>query len=233
MMPRTDYHMHSEFSECSSDTSIVKNILEAQRVGLKRIAITDHGLELRPDWIGSYFQKIEEARRWCEIDVLTGIECDIGARGKSVVSPSLLEDFDVVIGSIHALPSHHPSGNRFTYSPVEANVLEEYRITVLSALASRWMRILAHPTDIGWSKILLPEYVEEEIASTLRTSNVAIEINFHHKDPALSLLQRCAAQGVTLTPVSDAHSLNEIGRFEWHKSVVDELGVEHVLWLSI
>jgi len=233
IIPRTDFHMHSEFSECSSDTSIEKNVTKAQRVGLEKVAITDHGLVYMPDWIKDYFRKIEEVRKWDGIDVLTGIECDIDPDGRPVVSSEVLDDFDVVIGAIHNLPSYKPSGNRFSYLPPEEKVLEEYRKEVLSALSSGWMKILAHPTDVGWGKILIPDHIQEEVASALSKSNVAVEINFHHKDPSISMLEKCVSRGVLLTPVSDAHSLREIGRLEWHRSIVAKLRAEYILWLAL
>jgi len=233
IIPRTDFHMHSEFSECSSDTSIEKNVLKAKRAGLEKVAITDHGLVYMPDWIKSYFRKIEEVRRWDGIDVLTGIECDIDLDGQPVVSSKVLDDFDVVIGALHGLPSYKPSGDRFAYLPPEEKVLEEYRREVLSALSSGWMKILAHPTDIGWGKILIPDHVQEEVASALSKSKVAVEINFHHKDPSISMLEKCVSHGVLLTPVSDAHSLKEIGRLGWHRSIVAKLGAERIIWLTL
>jgi histidinol phosphatase-like PHP family hydrolase len=233
VIPKTDFHMHSEFSECSSDTSIEKDVTRARMVGLEKIAITDHGLVYRPEWIRSYFQEIEEARKWNGVDILTGMECDIDSEGQPVVSSEILDDFDVVIGAIHNLPSYKPSGDRFTYLPPEEGVLEEYRGEVLSALSSGWMKILAHPTDIGWGKILIPDHIQEEVASVLSRSNVAVEINFHHKDPAVSLLEKCVSHGVLLTPVSDAHNLREIGRFEWHRSIVSKIRAERILWLTL
>jgi len=233
VIPKTDYHTHSEFSECSSDTSIEKNVVRARSVGLERIAITDHGLVYRPEWIRSYFQKIEEVRKWNGIDILTGMECDIDSEGQPVVSSEVLDDFDVIIGALHGLPSYKPSGERFTYLPPEERVLEEYRGKVLSALSSGWMKILAHPTDVGWGKILIPDHIQEEVASALSRSNVAVEINFHHRDPSISMLDKCVSHGVLLTPVSDAHSLSEIGRFEWHRSIVAKLRTHHILWLTI
>jgi len=232
-IPRTDFHMHSEFSECSSDTSIEKNVSKAQSVGLEKIAITDHGLNYTPNWIKSYFRKIEEVRKWNGVDILTGIECDIDSEGQHVLSSEVLDDFDVVIGAIHNLPSYKPSGDRFTYLPHEERVLEEYRREVLSALSSGWMKILAHPTDVGWGKILIPDNIQEEVASALSRSNVAVEINFHHKDPTISLLEKCVSHDVLLTPVSDAHNLNEIGRLEWHWSIVSKLRAERILWLTL
>jgi len=232
-IPLTDYHMHSEFSECSSDTSVEKNVSKARRIGLEKVAITDHGIVYMPEWIRSYFRKIEEVRKWDGMDVLTGIECDIDPDGQPVVSSEVLDDFDVVIGALHSLPSYRPSGNRFDYLPPEEKVLEEYRREVLSALSLGWMEILAHPTDIGWGKILIPDHIQEEVASALSKSNVAVEINYHHKDPSVPMLEKCVSNEVLLTPVSDAHSLREIGRLEWHRSIVAKLKAEDIIWLTL
>lgn len=233
MIPRTDYHTHSEFSECSSDTSIERNISRARRVGLEKVAITDHGSVYMPEWIKSYFRKIEEVRKWAGIDVLTGIECDISPDGQPVVSSEALDDFDVVIGALHRLPSYRSSGNRFEYLPPEEGALEEYRREVLSALSLGWMKILAHPTDIGWGKALIPDHIQEEVASALSKSNVAVEINYHHKDPSVPMLEKCVSNEVPLTPVSDAHSLREIGRLEWHRSIIAKLNAEDIIWLTL
>ena len=62
-IPSTDFHMHAEYSSCSDDVSILKNIEKLEGLGYERIAITDHGTVADPSFFDEYVGKIETARK--------------------------------------------------------------------------------------------------------------------------------------------------------------------------
>jgi len=216
-VPRVDLHMHSEFSACAQDVTVEKDILRAEMLGVTRLAITDHGDHLRPKWIPGYLLEVEGWRKGSSVDVLTGIEAQILPDGRPAVEKSLLKAFDVVIGGLHELPSQGKAHGDA--------LLPEYERAVLGALEGGWMLILAHATDVAWEKVSVPEDLARRLAETARDKGVAVELNFHHRDPTLPFLGACVEAGVRVTPTSDAHRLDEIGHYEWHAQMVERLNL--------
>ena len=82
-LPRTDIHMHSNYSPCGIDVSIEKDIEVAVERGIELIAITDHGTIPRPQWIDSYFRDIATVNP--PIILLTGMEVDVNLNGELTV----------------------------------------------------------------------------------------------------------------------------------------------------
>jgi len=195
--------------------TIEKDVLRAESLGVERMAITDHGYQPRPAWIPEYMHELERWRRDSMVEVLTGVEVEVRPDGRPAVDRSVLKSFDVVVGAVHGLPSLGNAGTSV--------LLEEYERAVLGALQGGWMLILAHATDVAWQKLPVPESLAQRIAETARDQGVAVELNFHHRDPDLPFLQTCIEAGVRITPTSDAHRLDEIGHYEWHAEMVERL----------
>ncbi|MBO3802376.1 MAG: PHP domain-containing protein [Candidatus Brockarchaeota archaeon] len=225
-IPKTDYHVHSQFSKCANDVTVSKDVQRALAKGISRIAVTDHGSVKKPEWIRDYFREIEESRKSSKLDVLAGIECDMDADGCPVVSEAVLADMDVVVGALHELPGNPAS----SYD----EAIGRYAKAVSAALENGWMRILAHPTDVGWVKLKLPSEVAGELSRIAARKGVAFELNFHHKDPGPEDLGTFLKNGVAVTPTSDAHSLDEIGNYGWHESLLEKCGFRgEVPWLEL
>jgi histidinol phosphatase-like PHP family hydrolase len=204
--------------------TIDKDVQKAQIKGILRIAITDHGSVKKPEWICDYFSEIEKWRKISKLDILTGIECDISADGLPVVSETIIGDMDVVIGALHKLPE--------LSDPID--VQNSYLKIVSSAIEKKWMRILAHPTDVGWVKLQLSSKVVEEISRIAAKNGVTLELNFHHRDPNPTNLQIFLKNGASITATSDAHELNEIGNYYWHKSIIMKSGFKgEIHWMEI
>ncbi|MGQ9513729.1 MAG: PHP domain-containing protein [Thermoproteota archaeon] len=223
-VPKTDYHVHSQFSTCAKDVTIERDVQEAQIKGIYRMAITDHGSVKAPEWIHDYFNEIERCRKISKLDILTGIECDIGADGCPAVSETILGDVDIVVGALHEMPKLSDT----------RDVLSVYLETVSSALKKGWMQILAHPTDVGWLKLQLTYDVAEEISRVANKYGVTLELNFHHRDPNIKNLRNFLKNGVRITPTSDAHELSEIGNYNWHESMLVKSGFRgEICWMEL
>ncbi|HDD34221.1 MAG TPA: PHP domain-containing protein [Thermofilaceae archaeon] len=222
MLPRIDLHIHSQFSPCAVDVSVLEDARVAVERGLRVIAVTDHGTERKPSWLSSYFEALEEAREVYgdELVLLSGIEVDIGPEGRLVVERRILEELEVVIASIHRIP-------------VGARVDKYWRRCMLEAVRSGVVAVLGHPTDIGWRKVELPEDYVLEVLDEAVSSGVAIEVNYHHRDPEPYFLELAIKRGVKLIPASDAHRLSEIGLLSWHESFTASLSYAgRARWMS-
>ncbi len=111
MIYRTDYHIHSYFSDGRAAPE--EYIAQAIEAGLKEIGFSEH-LTLfkeQPEWninpfnISHYLNHIATLkRRTSEIRVKIGLEVDF-FNGKEQEIKSFLKDFelDYVIGSVHYL----------------------------------------------------------------------------------------------------------------------------------
>ncbi len=100
-----DYHTHTPYSH--GKNKIEENVAKAKEVGLKQIAITDHGFShvafgLRRYQVKKYIEECKAAAKKYAIDVLVGIESNIlGVDGKGDLKESDYENFDLYLCGNH------------------------------------------------------------------------------------------------------------------------------------
>ncbi len=223
MLPRLDLHVHSQYSPCAEDVSVERDAATALARGLRVLAVTDHGTTQVPEWLEDYFGELERVRRKFEgrLALLSGMEVDIVDGGRLAVSEWVLRRLDVVVASLHSAPAE---GDPHGY----------WRRSLIRAIESGYVMVLGHPTDVGWRKVAPPEEYALEVLDAARSHGVAVELNFHHRDPAPWFLRLAIERGVLLVPDSDAHSLSEIGSRSWHEQRIRALGYDpgSVRWLT-
>lgn len=100
-----DYHTHTPYSH--GKNTIEENAAKAKEIGLKQIAITDHGFShimfgLRRRKVKDYVRECKEAAAKYGIDVFVGMESNIrGEAGLADLKPSDYENFDVYLCGNH------------------------------------------------------------------------------------------------------------------------------------
>lgn len=101
-----DYHTHTVYSHGKG--TVRDNIEQARKIGLKRIAITDHGFSHFIFGVSkkSILRQIDEIKslraEYSDIEILTGIEGDItGISGKCDIPKELAKELDVVLCGFH------------------------------------------------------------------------------------------------------------------------------------
>ena len=100
-----DYHTHSPYSHGKS--KIIENVERAKELGLKEIAITDHGYThiafgLKRRETGAYIAECKQAEQQCGVRVLVGLEANIlGVEGASDLTERDFENFDVYLAGNH------------------------------------------------------------------------------------------------------------------------------------
>ena len=200
-----------------------KNIKVAVAKGLRVIAFTDHGFESEPKWTEKYFKELSSLKT-DSIEVLPGIEVDVDFNGNPVVKREILKKFEVVVAAVH----RKPSGLRLE------QLYLWWKKTLIAVSEGGFALVIAHPTDVGWFKLEPPIDYCLEVIDAFKENDIAVEINYHHRDPNDYFLSLCLKEGVKLTPTSDAHKLSEIGNLDWHKARVEKLGVKvsEVNWLT-
>jgi DNA polymerase (family 10) len=132
---RGDFHIHTSYSDGSS--SIEEMVKAAQDLGYEYMAITDHSPTAR---IARGMNEKKIRKQWREIDgiaekyrikVLKGAEVDILNGGELDYPKEILEELDIVIGSVHSslkMPK------------------EKMTARIMNALENEHLDILGHPT---------------------------------------------------------------------------------------
>lgn len=201
---RGDLHMHTRWSD--GRDSIEAMVLAATRLGYEYVAITDHSerswasRKLHADDVPRQREAIEAARtRIPGIDILHGVEVDIMHDGSLDFADALLEQFDIVLASLHDHGGHDA-----------ARLMDRY----LSAVRHPLVNVITHPANR--SPALSGGYGIDfdQLFDAAAASGTAIEIDGApgHLDLDGALARRAAAAGATITIDSDSHRADAIGR---------------------
>lgn len=233
----TDYHMHTTFSP-DAHASMEAMCRQAIQLGMTEIAITEH-IEWHPRgrWlfpkIEAYFQEIERCREQFASDnlvIFSGIEMG-NPHHYPVEASALLTvyPFDFKIGSIHWLNNSDIHDVRTLAHRDVDEVLTEYFAEMASMAEQANIDMVAHFDRIFWPAVrlhgqidLLP--LEPLIRQTLRVmirNGIALELNTHFvahdpswNDAIIAVLTWYREEGGGRVLVnSDAHRINEIGRY--------------------
>ncbi len=196
-----DFHIHSKWSD-GNDT-IEQMALEAQKLGLKFITITDHighlkiAKSLDEKDIKKYIKEIDRVQKKVKIKIFKGAEIDIKKDGNLDVSSSVLKELDVIMGAVHSsfkMPEKEMT-KRLCYA------MENYPIN-----------ILAHPT--GRLLQERPGYSlnMEKLFETAKATNTFLEIDASQKRLDLNDINIKAAieAGCKISIGSDAHNKDQL-----------------------
>lgn len=206
-----DLHMHTNWSDGGNRIEEMARAAIAR--GYRYIAITDHSRSLKIAGglsIERLLKQREEIKiierklqkEFGEFSILCGIEMDILADGRLDYPNELLQEMDLVIGSIHT-----------------AFDQDEYRITkrVMDAILNLHIDFIAHPTGrlIGRRE---PYPVNMEILFTAaKETGTALELNSNPErlDLKAEYIQEAIEKyGILITINTDAHSIEELKNIE-------------------
>ena len=193
-----DLHIHSCYSDGNGD--IERIVRKAKEAGLKTIAIVDHSIEHRLGLTERKARKrqeeIERMSSKYDIEVLSGIECGIGADGE-IALPDF--KFDLVLVSIH--------------EPIPK---EEYYRRIELCLQKHDFDILAHFHSEVFCCIDGRDINRDaEIIDVLIERDIALEINTAHRAPPEDLLELCSSRRIKYSVGSDSHAINRVGDVRW------------------
>ncbi|MGA2508131.1 MAG: hypothetical protein ABSF80_11725 [Chitinispirillaceae bacterium] len=201
MALQVDLHVHSLFSACGLHTFL--ELLEhGRRIGLRAMAITDHGLAVGGRLTSVFFERFRQPCR--DIKLYKGIEHNIlDEKGAIDVSWQMMPFVDLLLFGVH--PNIKPHSSR-----------EHYTGMVIAAIEKNpFLDILSHPND--------PMYPLDYaiIAKKAREAGIALELNNSKvlyarstAEDALELVYACKEAGCLMAVNSDTHALQELGRDE-------------------
>jgi DNA polymerase (family 10) len=201
---RGDLHMHSTWSD--GRDSIEAMVLAGQQLGYEYVAITDHSerslasRNLRREDISR--QRDEIARLRDELPglhILHGVEVDIMKDGTLDFSDDLLEQFDIVLASLH---DHG------------GQAAEELTRRYLQAIHHPLVNVITHPANRTPAHSPGYDIDFDALFAAAAATGTAMEVDGApgHLDMDGALARRAMSAGVTLVIDSDCHRFDALNR---------------------
>jgi histidinol-phosphatase (PHP family) len=232
MIYKTDYHMHSIYSDGrSAPEDYVDSAIAA---GFNEIGFSEHltlfkDLEewnMNPVNIFPYINHIEKLRHNTKnIKIRTGLEVDYFA-GKEKETRKFLSLFplDYIIGSVHYLGEKTVDfGPEYYEGKNIDRLFESYFDSVTAAASSGLFDIIGHCDLIriyGYKPSFDQEPLYRKLAIEMKTHNVAFEVNTNGRNrpladfyPDRKFLHIFREENVAVCVNSDAHMPSRIGQY--------------------
>jgi histidinol-phosphatase (PHP family) len=232
MIYKTDYHMHSSYSDGRADPE--DYIAMAITIGLSEIGFSEHLTLFKDleDWnmnpvnIALYINHIENLRNNIkDIKIKTGLEVDFFP-GKEIEIRTFLSDLplDYIIGSVHYLGEKTVDVGPEFYEGKSINRLfESYFNSVTAAASSGLFDIIGHCDLIriyGFKPSSDLEPLYRELAKTMKKNNGAFEVNTNGRNrpladfyPDRKFLHIFREENVPVCVNSDAHMPSRVGQY--------------------
>lgn len=229
-----DLHTHTTYSHGKG--SVFDNVKRAKEIGLKSIAITDHGID---HFIYGVSRKnlikekadVEKAREaFPNMNILFGIESDIkGVSGMIDLKKDDFKLFDIVLCGFHKpvwadkisdyFKLFYNSYSHAVYKPTKGQIARNTKAYINT--------VKNNPIDI----ITHPNYHLKvdcfEVAKACEDYGVVLELSSRHQDLSEKDYEDIFVKtNVMLAINSDAHSLSNIGNVDKAKDVVKTYGVD-------
>lgn len=219
MILTADYHTHTPYSH--GKNTVLENVNAAKRLGLKQIAITDHGFNhllfgLKRKKLGDLRAEIEEAERLTGVKVLMGMESNlISVDGSTDMKESDLDKFDIYLFGIHEVLKYKKFSdfykimvkNYFAYKmgkKPSQKVIDETTKAYINAVKNNPVDILTHINYKCCCDL-------KEVAKVCADYGTYIELNTKKRHVSPEEVDLMASTGVRFVIDSDAHSADRVG----------------------
>ncbi len=227
-----DYHTHTVYSD--GKNTVLENVLRAKEIGLKEIAITEHGFS--HVWFGlrrrekeAYIREIREAEKQAGIPVLVGLESNIrGSSGLCDLKTEDYADFDIYLCGIHIVIHYDkPSDFRLgwgSYLRGEMNMKPSPKL-IKKTTEAYINAVKKNPVDVV-THINFQCFADAvEVAKCCRDYGTYVELSAkknHFTDEELAAVVNT---GVRFVINSDAHSIDRIGDCALAEEQIMRVGV--------
>ena len=232
MIYKTDYHMHSSYSDGRSDPE--DYITPAIEAGLSEIGFSEHlnlfktndAGNMNPVNISQYISHIETLRKIVKnIKIKIGLEVDYFAGKEKEINDYLSAlPLDYIIGSVHYMGEKTVDlGPEFYEGKSIDRLFDLYFDSVSAAASSGLFDIIGHCDLIriyGYKPSSNQELHYRKLARTMKTHNVAFEVNTNGRNRPLAdfypdrrFLHIFREENVPVCVNSDAHMPSRIGQY--------------------
>lgn len=234
-----DYHTHTIYSKkpyvpwYHAKGSIEDNIARAKELGLKEIAITDHGFSHR--LFGCSRKKLKTTKKEISrlsqkygIKVYFGVEANfLGVDGSIDVIDSDREYLDIVLCGFHKPPKPKTFSDAFNiffknffakYFGTTKKMYNRNTQMVLNALDKNVIDILTHLNSKMKCDVVA-------VAKKAAEKGTLIELNERHCDFSKQEVEGMLAAGANFIVDSDAHKPDKIGNFNKVKDLIEKYNI--------
>lgn len=192
-----DYHVHCNYNDHSASDLTIKNIIaQAEKIGLRVIALTEH-VRRTSDWVPRYLDEIRAetaAESSNKLKVIPGFEAKILRDGSIDCCEGYSRDHFIVASF------HSTFGDKRVWIEALKSAIQNPDVDVIGHLAPE-------PTfDLNEEEL-------SELASLIFSNHKIIELNAKYHRPPPRWLLKFKEKNVSFHLGSDAHSLQEIGNF--------------------
>ena len=192
-----DYHVHCNYNDHSASDLTIKNIIaQAEKIGLRVIALTEH-VRRTSDWVPRYLDEIRAetaAASTNKLKVIPGFEAKILRDGSIDCCEGYSRDH-FIVASFHTI-----FGDKRIWIEALKSAIQNPDVDVIGHLAPE-------PTfDLNEEEL-------SELASLIFSNHKIIELNAKYHRPPPRWLLKFKEHQVRFHLGSDAHSLQEIGNF--------------------
>jgi putative hydrolase len=192
---KADYHIHCNYNDHSSADLTIPNVVKyAKDIGLETIAFTEH-VRKTSDWIPKYLDEIERISSDHAMKIIAGFEAKILIDG-SIDCPEEYAHKYFLIASFHTI--YH---DKQIWIRALQRAIENPNVNVIGHIAPESSFTL-EPNEI------------EQLANLIAENNKIVELNVKYHRPPKEWIRTFRKNDVHFHLGSDAHSLNEIGKFE-------------------
>ncbi|MGC2360694.1 MAG: DNA polymerase/3'-5' exonuclease PolX [Candidatus Cybelea sp.] len=198
---RGDFHMHTTYSD--GDDTLEAMIAAAAALGYQYHAISDHssgrGRRFGMDAAAVRAQR-RETRALSErygIQTLCGSEVDILPDGSLDYDDAVLEELDIVIGSVHSAVGQSR---------------DEMTARLIRACENPYVNIIGHPTGRRFEGFPGYEFDYDAVFAAAARTGTALEIDGQaaRLDLPAALARKAKTFGVTFSLDSDAHRTGDL-----------------------
>jgi putative hydrolase len=196
---KEDYHIHCNYNDHSSPDLTVPNVVKyAEDRNLRVIAFTEH-VRKTSDWIPKYLSEIQQIISGIDrnriLEIIAGFEAKILIDG-SIDCPEKYAEKYFLIASFHTV--YHDK-------QVWLRALEK-------AIENPNVDVIGHIAPEPSFTLELDEV--EQLANLIIQNKKTVELNVKYHRPPNEWIKIFRKYNVHFHLGSDAHSLDEIGRFE-------------------
>jgi len=192
---KEDYHVHCNYNDHSAPDLTIKNaIRQADRIGLETLAFTEH-VRKNSEWISKYLKELEFYDNTSTIRIVHGFEAKILEDG-SIDCPEQYSRDYFLIASFHT---------KYNSKKIWINALKK-------AIENPDVNVIGHIAPE--CSFALDRTEVDELACLMVKNNKIVELNAKYHRPPNDWVVILKKKGVRLHLGSDAHSLEEIGRYQ-------------------
>jgi DNA polymerase (family 10) len=203
---RGDFHMHTTYSD--GDDTLEAMIAAAAALGYQYHAISDHSsgrgrrFGMDPGAVRAQRREIRALSERYGIQTLCGSEVDILPDGSLDYDDAVLEELDIVIGSVHSAVGQSR---------------DEMTARLIRACENPYVNIIGHPTGRRFEGFPGYEFDYDAVFAAAARTGTALEIDGQaaRLDLPAALARRAKTFGVTFSLDSDAHRTGDLSATEF------------------